>query len=259
MPEEFRMQPMDQQRNLNGPGQEPAPTPTPTQAPPAPTNNTPPNIPAPATIDADSFYRKAREDEQKAHQRRLMEMFGTADLDELAKKVQSPKNSNSEEVIKEMQALKAENERIKKESEQRIQRERFLSALTGFAHKPYEPTDVLDKILGTYEIRERDGKEVVFKRGEDVPVFIGSEMADSKKLIENFHKSHSWMFQSQSTTPHLNLPGNAASDSWNPKSTDFETNPRLMEGIEKSGQRRKFINGEPISRSLVDNALKNLK
>ena len=204
-----------------------------------------------------SGLEKGLERGKKEFTDKLTELFGTSDIDklsEISQKVQQPaKTEVPPEITKKLEILSQENQKLQNEIEQnRINqikinnKNKIASAVNRLNPISPQAADmVTDSIFNQFEIKD-NGK--IFKKGEEIPYFIGNEMATLDGIVNQMKENElNFAFKKTSGFEHIN-EGNFKSGITNYKvdpAVDFYK-AGFKDAIKKSGQFELVKEGKPI-------------
>ena len=186
--------------------------------------------------------------EQKALEQ-IKSIFGTADLEQLkalAAKTKEPDNKNqqqSDEVVRRIQEL--ENTIKEKEELHRteIQRTRLATELSKYG--PKVPDLILQHFQSNYEVRQIDGKDIVYKKGATLPEQVGSEIATVSVFFENMARKSdlSGLFnQAQTTGTHVDTSGaNYVDEANTPVTPEQMKDNAFLDSVERAGEMTRLI------------------
>jgi hypothetical protein len=195
---------------------------------------------------------KALENAQKEFDQKLIQEFGSANFEEIKEKLTPKKKEPSEDFIKKMEVLAAENQQLKQEQEKmKLDNEKRakLSDIEKEVNRQ-NPLNkdaaetVVNRIYNNFDIK--DGK--LFPKGSDTPHFTkGNEMGTLENVIAEMKTNEfSFAFKKETGFQHINdQAGGEGITNYKFKDADFYKKG-FKEAVKQSGQWDHVKQGKPI-------------
>lgn len=220
--------------------------------------------------DHSSFYQKARNDERQAQEasqnKWLQDTFGTTDRAEIEQRAKASQgkdkqtNDDVARLTKQVEELTRQNNQIQNTAAEQVQR---TSVLAELALTPVQNAqDALGIFLGQYDVREVDGRNVVFNKGSDVPAHFDEKgtQLDVKAVLKKWREDPSlgkkYLFTPQTQQSHVSGQGGQAGGNLRKLSPEELSNPVISKAVEQSGQLEQVYAGQPVDMDKLNAYLK---